>query len=126
MLVYLSFHADGKAKAKAEIDALVHKHTTNSTNEPLHKRLAAIHISAWEEEMPVLDLVIRETLRLAVNGTVIRRNLLENMTLSGGLLERGDFIVYSLADAHLNPEIYSQPQEFDHARFAKGREEGKK
>jgi cytochrome P450 len=124
--VYLCFHADWKAKAKAEVDALVNKHTTNSSDEPLHKRLAAIHISAWEDEMPVLDLAIRETLRISLNGLTLRRNLAEDMTFSGGLIKRGDFVAYSLADVHLNPEIYSRPHEFDPARFTPGREEDKK
>ena len=125
-LVYLSFHDDWKAKAKAEIDALVNKHTTNSSNEPLHQRLASIHVSAWEEEMPVLDLIIRETLRLSFNGLSLRRNLSEDLTFSGCLVRPGDFVAYSLADVHLNPEIYSRPNEFDPARFTPGREEDKK
>ncbi|KAF8815722.1 cytochrome P450 [Phlegmacium glaucopus] len=125
-LVYLASHTDWKDKVKAEVDSLIQKHTTNSSNEPLHKRLAAIHISAWEDEMPVLELVIRETLRLSVNGVTLRRNLLEDMMLSGGVVKRGDFVAFSLADAHLNPEIYLRPHEFDPARFAPGREEDKK
>ena len=125
-LVYLSFHDEWKVKAKAEVDALVNKHTANSSNEPLHQRLASIHVSAWEEEMPVLDLIIRETLRISFNGLSLRRNLLEDLTISGGLVKPGDFVAYSLADVHLNPEIYSRPYEFDPARFAPGREEDKK
>lgn len=125
-LVHLSFHDEWKAKAKAEVDALVNKHTTNSSNEPLHQRLASIHISAWEEEMPVLDLIIRETLRITISGVALRRNLLEDLTFSGGIVKPGDFVAYSLADVHLNPEIYSQPNEFDPTRFSPGREEDKK
>jgi cytochrome P450 len=125
-LVYLCFRDDWKAKAKAEVDALVSKHTSSTSGEPLHKRLAAIHISAWEDEMPVLDLVIRETLRISLSGLSIRRNLAEDMMFSGGLVKRGDFVAYSLADVHLNPEIYPRPHEFDPARFTPGREEDKK
>ena len=125
-LVYLAFNDEWKAKAKAEVDALVNKHTTNSSNEPLHQQLASIHISAWEDEMPVLDLIIRETVRINLSGFSLRRNVLEDLTFSGGLVKPGDFIGYSLADVHLNPEIYSRPNEFDPARFTPGREEDKK
>ena len=125
-LVYISFYDGWKAKAKAEVNALVNKHTTNSSNEPLHQRLASIHVSAWEEEMPVLDLIIRETLRINMNRLSLRRNVLEDLTLSGVLIKPGDFVAYSLADVHLNPEIYSLPNEFDPSRFAPGREEDKK
>jgi len=125
-LVFLSFHDEWKTKAKVEVDALVNKHTMNSSNEPLHKRLASVHVSAWEEEMPVLDLIIRETLRISRSGLSFRRNLLEDLTFSGGLVKPGDLVVYSWADVHLNPEIYSRPYEFDPARFTPGREEDKK
>ena len=37
---------------------------------------------------------------------VLRRNLLEDITFSGGLVKLGDFVAYSLADVHLNPEAY--------------------
>ena len=76
--------------------------------------------------MPLIDLVIRETLRITFNGLSLRRNLLEDLTLSGDLIKPGDFVAYSLADVHLNPEIYSRPYEFDPTRFTPGREEDKK
>ena len=104
----------------------MNKYTTNSSNEPLHQRLASIRVSAWEEEMPALELIIRETLRISISGLAFRRNLLEDMTLLGGLVKTGDFVAYSLADVHLDPEIYPQPNEFDPARYTPGREEDKK
>ena len=125
-LVYLSFCDEWKVKAKEEVDVLINKHTTNSSNEPLHQRLASIKVSAWEDEMPVLDLIIRETLRISFTGLALRRNLLEDLTFSGGLVKPGDFVAYSFADVHLNPEIYSRPNEFDPYRFLPGREEDKK
>ena len=105
---------------------MLNKYTTNTSNEPLHQRLASIKVSAWEEEMPALELIIRETLRISISGLAFRRNLLEDMTLAGGLVKTGDFVAYSLADVHLDPEIYPQPNVFDPARFTPGREEDKK
>ena len=76
--------------------------------------------------MPVLDLIIRETLRISLTGLALRRNLLGDLTFSGGLVKPGDFVAYSFADVHLNPEIYSRPDEFDPYRYLPGREEDKK
>jgi Cytochrome P450 len=104
---------------------LVNKHTTNS-NEPLYQRLASIHVSAWEGEMPVLELIIRETLRVSKAGLSMRRNLSEDLTFSGGVVKPGDFVAYPVSDVHFNPEIYSRPYEFDPTRFTPGREEDKK
>jgi sterol 14-demethylase len=81
--------------------------------------------------MPTIDLVLRETIRLVVNGTVLRRNLPggsgESLKMSGGEVEvpSGGFLAYSLADAHMNARIYTNPGEFDPERFSPGREEDK-
>ncbi|KAF8182333.1 cytochrome P450 [Pholiota molesta] len=81
-LVFLASHPEWKAKAKAEIGAMIEKHTNTTSGEPLHKRLAAVPVSAWEDEMPVMELIIRETLRIVVSGTALRRNLVEDLTVS--------------------------------------------
>ncbi|KDR74009.1 hypothetical protein GALMADRAFT_71675 [Galerina marginata CBS 339.88] len=125
-LVFLASHPEWKDKVKAEVNAIIEKHTNTLSSDPLHKRLAAIPISVWEDEMPVLETVIRETIRLILTGAALRRNVLEELTVAGGLIQKGDFVAYSVADAHLNPEIYTQPNEFDPARFGPGREEDKK
>ena len=109
-----------------ELKTLVTNHTNTLSKEPLHKRLAAIPLNAWEEELPALDLVIRETLRIAVSGATLRRNLGKDILLADTTIKRGDFLTYSLADVHLNPGIYTDPTKFDPGRFTKGREEDQK
>ena len=76
--------------------------------------------------MPSLDLVIRETLRLTMNGALLRRNVLEDLEITGKRLPKGHFLAYPLSDAHLNPDIYKNPTEFDPTRFMPGREEDKR
>jgi cytochrome P450 len=82
--------------------------------------------------MPTIDLVLRETIRLVVNGTALRRNLPNgsggSQKLSGGEVEvpSGGFLAYSLTDAHMNSRIYTNPGEFDPERFSPGREEDKR
>lgn len=124
-IVYVGMHPEWKAKVKAEVDALLNQYTSNPSDS-LHKRLAAIPVSAWEDEMPVFDSVIRETLRLVLTGTALRRNVVDNIDVSGYTIGKGDFIAYNIADVHLNPDIYSQPNSFDPARFGPGRDEDKK
>jgi len=125
-LVYLATHPEWKTKVQTEVNSLLQKHTNNSSNEPLHKRLSTIHISVWEDEMPILESVIRETMRMAISGIALRRNLIEDLRLSGGFIRRGDFVVYSLADVHLDPEIYPNPLKFDPTRYDEERREDKK
>ena len=105
---------------------MIQTHTNTISSDPLHKRLSAIPVSAWEEGMPVLDLIIRETLRLTMNATFLRRNVLEDITIGNKRLPRGHFLAYQVADAHLNPDIYDNPTQFDPSRYLPGREEHKK
>ena len=41
-------------------------------------------------------------------------------------IKRGDFVVYSMADVNLNPDIYTNPMIFDPDRYGPGREEDQK
>ncbi|KAF9482295.1 cytochrome P450 [Pholiota conissans] len=125
-LVFLATQPEWKEKVKAEVDAMIEKHTNTTSHEPLHKRLSAVPVSVWEDEMPDIELVIRETLRLAFTGTALRRNLTDEITVSRGVIKPGEFLAYSIADAHSNPDIYSRPNDFDPDRFTAGREEDKK
>ena len=105
---------------------MLDKHTNATSGEPLHKRLSSVPASVWEEEMPVMDLVIRETLRVVFTSTLLRRNVVEDITVSGGVIRPGDFIAYNTADVHQDPGIYTNADQFDPGRFLPGREEDKK
>jgi cytochrome P450 len=112
------------------MQTLLDQHTNPS--EPLHKRLSSIPISFWEDATPNLDLAIRETIRLVVNFTALRRHLPGR---DGGSLRipgmdrdvsNGEFLAYNISDANLNPDIYTNPEVFDPHRYSPGREEDKR
>jgi cytochrome P450 len=126
VLLRLAENPYWKEKVKAEVDSLIALHTNTTSTEPLHKRLSAIPVTAWEDEMPVLDAVQRETLRLIQSGTVLRRNVIEDLKVDGKIIEKGAFLGYSLADVHHNPDIYHDPLRFDPDRFGVGRAEDRK
>ncbi|KAF7984620.1 hypothetical protein HWV62_12835 [Athelia sp. TMB] len=67
--------------------------------------------------MPVLELITRETLRLVNNGTMLRRNVLEDIEVSGKIIPRGAFMAYQMGDVHLNGKYYPDPLKWDPARF---------
>ncbi|TFK38287.1 cytochrome P450 [Crucibulum laeve] len=125
-LVYLSCHPEWKVKIKAEVETMISKHIDTSTSEPLHKLLGAIPISVWEDEMPMIEVVIRETIRMVSGGALLRRNVLEDLTIDGKTISKGDFMAYQTYDVHMNPDIYSDPSRFDPDRYSSGREEDKK
>ncbi|KAG6830986.1 hypothetical protein H0H92_013458 [Tricholoma furcatifolium] len=118
---------DWKSKVLDEVQTLITIYTADSLpTMPVHQRLAAVPVSAWEDKMPVTDAVLRETIRLVINAAALRRNLTEDVSVAGTLIPRGNFVVYPVWDTHFNPDIYDHPSEFDPARFGPGREEDKK
>ncbi|KAF8872702.1 cytochrome P450 [Infundibulicybe gibba] len=128
ILLYLRANPTWQRDVTSELKSLVAQHTDTTSSEPLHKRLSAIPISAWEDEMPIFERTLRETLRLVMNGAALRRNIFEDVEITGNgkTVKRGEFMTYQLADAHLNSKIYQSPNDFDPDRYLPGREEDKK
>ncbi|KAG6819565.1 hypothetical protein H0H93_010695 [Arthromyces matolae] len=126
ILIFLASNVEWKTKIVDEINSIIEKYASDSTTEPIHKRLATIPLSAWEEEMPMFDLVLQETLRLTVAGVVPRRSIVDNLELLGKRIPKGSFVVYQTEDVHMDPEVYTDPTQFDPARLQPGREEDKK
>lgn len=127
--LFLGANPEWKAKVKAEISAMVNEHTTAPPTASLQERLASIPIYAWEDNsLPTTELIVRETLRVMLSGTTLRRNLSADPLVAPGgkKIPRGAFLCYNIADAHLNPEIYTEPEKFDPERFLPPREEDKR
>jgi cytochrome P450 len=124
-LLYLSANNEWKDKAIAEIQNLVATYTNMAGSQPIHQRLAMIPISAWEDEMPIMEGIIRETLRLVKNDTALRRNLADNLRVGDKTIRKGAFMAYNMGDVHLNESFYSEALKFDPDRFNAPREEDK-
>jgi sterol 14-demethylase len=125
-LLHLGTNPKWKHKAIDEYQALVSKYTNTTTSDPLHTRLSTIPLNAWEDELPSLDLIICETVRISGSNPKFRRNVDKDIQVGDATIRRGDFVVYSIADANLNPDIYTNPMTFDPDRYGPGREEDRK
>ena len=118
MLINLAIHPEWREKCKKEIQDLISRHLDDPlSSATLHEKLGAIPMSAWEDELPILEACIRESHRISFNGLNLRRNLREDIKIGEQVIKRGDFIAYSMADAHLNPEYYPEPQKYDPSRW---------
>lgn len=88
----------------------------------------SLPLEAWDNEFPALELCLRESVRLQLCGTAFRRNVggRELQVGGGEVVPEGAFVVYHMADVHLNPEIYGEPEMWDPARYLPERAEDKK
>jgi len=118
MLVDLAIHPEWRAKCKKEIQDLLSHHLDSSlSSATLHEKLAAIPLSAWEDELPIVEACIRESQRTSFVNVAFRRNLHGEMKIGEQVVKRGDFLAYCLADVQLNPEYYPEPYKYDPGRW---------
>ncbi|EMD35539.1 hypothetical protein CERSUDRAFT_116287 [Gelatoporia subvermispora B] len=128
LITFLGGHPHWKARAAAEAAELLHSYSTYPTEhlpssaaaaaQPstlsfLSHRLACVPLEAWESETPVMDALLRETLRLAQPHAAMRMNTGPEIQLGGKRIPTGSFVMYPFSDVHLSPELYPDPWRFD-------------
>lgn len=130
-MTFLGGHPEWRAKAVAEIEALLESRsnpmkespTTSiydtpipSSSSSLASQLSTIPLEVWENETPILDALIRETTRVAQPHTAMRRNLGPELYINNKIIPTGAYVIYPFSDVHLDPELYPDPWKFDPAR----------
>ncbi|KAF2732634.1 cytochrome P450 6A1 [Polyplosphaeria fusca] len=127
VLCYLATSPDWLGKCRDEIRTTAAKYATNP-NAPLRHQLDDVPLEAWESEFPVVDMCLRDSIRLNLLGTAFRKNV------SGRDIEIGDgkvippetFVTYALADVHHDPNVYPNPDRWDPSRYMAEKAEDKK
>lgn len=114
--LYLHESPTWKSKVIAELEMLLERYSpfgqslsVDKDSESLSDRLACIPPHAWDTDTPVLDACLRETIRLTMSGTFLRRALVDGIVVGGRHIEKGTFIAYPVGDVHLDGEIYPEP-----------------
>lgn len=77
------------------------------------------------DQMNVLDLVMRESLRLNPPVPTIVREALRDTEIDGYFIPKGTFVSVTPRAVHLNPAVWHNPNHFDPERFAPERHEDK-
>lgn len=106
---FLAENPHWKSKAVREIKSVLSKHSDPGSNSSLLSKLSSIPPEIWEEEMPVLDLCLRETIRLVYSAVLFRRNMGPSVHLHGQCIDSGDFIAYPPTDTHHDPRLFPDP-----------------
>jgi len=127
VVVYLANSPEWLSKARAEVQAAATKYCKDQSL-PLTEQLTQLPVEAWESEFPVLDLCLKDSIRLQLLGSALRKNISgKEIELGNGEVIPPDaFVAYHLGDVHLNPSIYSEPEKWDPSRYLPDRAEDKK
>ena len=121
LFAFLGGHQNWRSDAVAEIEGLLDEYAplstfTDASSTSISLRLSSIPLEAWENEVPVLDAVIRETTRIAQPHVAMRRNLGSELYINNKIIPTDAYVVYPFSDVHLDPEIYPEPWRFDPGR----------
>lgn len=127
LFIYWSQEPSWKARIQQEVDGIIARNRT--AGETIAEVLGNLTINQWETSFPLIELSLRESIRLGLTGSDFRKNV-SNQDIqigsSGEYLPSGAFAVLQLDDVHMNTDIYTDPGIFDPDRFSAARAEDKK
>ncbi|KAG9190431.1 hypothetical protein G6011_08519 [Alternaria panax] len=111
VICYLEASPKWLAKAKDEVCSTAARHAKD-LNAPLSDQLDDVPIGAWETEFSVIDMCLRDSLRLNLLGTAFRRNISgKDIPMGNGneVIPPGAFVTYTTGDIYLDPDVYTDP-----------------
>lgn len=127
-MCYLATSPEWLAKTQDELRSTAARYARNPSA-PLRYQLDDVPLEAWEADFPVVDMCLRDSIRLNLLGTAMRRNISGKAIPTGSgneIIPPGAFVTYATGDIHLDPEVYRDPHKWDPARYLPDRAEDKK
>lgn len=128
VMCYLATNEEWLAKAREEVRSTAAKYATN-LNAPLLHQLDDVPLEAWESEFPVVDLCLKDSIRLNLLGAAFRKNTSGKAIPTGKgneVIPPNSFVTYAIGDVHLDPKIYPNPAKWDPSRYLPEKAEDKK
>ncbi|EKM76776.1 hypothetical protein AGABI1DRAFT_44512 [Agaricus bisporus var. burnettii JB137-S8] len=123
LVTFLASHPEWASKARIEVEELIASHTDSRVSGgAISQTLKCIPLEVWERSTPVLDALIKETLRVAQPHTAMRRNVGPEFYIDGKRIPSGAYVVYPFSDVHLDEDIYEDAWKFDPGRWLNGDE----
>jgi sterol 14-demethylase len=85
---------------------------------------------AWEGEFPIIDMCLKDSIRLQMSGAAFRQNVsgkdIPLNKAASEVIPRDSYVTLSAGDSHYNPAIFENPDEWDPSRYMPDRAEDKK
>ncbi|KAF2822855.1 cytochrome P450 [Ophiobolus disseminans] len=128
VMCYLATSPEWLARTQEEVRDTAAKYARDP-NAALRFQLDDVPLEAWEAEFPIVDMCLRDSIRLNLLGTAMRRNISGKAIPTGNgdeVIPPDAFVTYATGDVHLDPEVYRDPHKWDPSRYLPERAEGKK
>jgi cytochrome P450 len=114
------------SKVREEVAAVAAKHSKDP-KASLVDQLSSLPIEVWETGFPNIDLCLRDSIRLQLVGTAMRKNVSgHDVKVGDAIIPHGAYVMYPIADVHHDPDVYQDPEKWDPSRYLPGRAEDKK
>jgi cytochrome P450 len=128
VMCYLATSPEWLARTRKEVRNTAAKYARDQEM-PLRDQLDDVPLEAWEADFPVIDMCLRDSIRINLLGTAMRRNISGKSIPTGNgdeVIPPGAFVTYATGDIHLDPEVYADPYKWDPSRYLPGRAEDTK
>ncbi|KAM0723681.1 hypothetical protein Q7P37_000669 [Cladosporium fusiforme] len=129
ILIFLSKNEHWHNIVREEMNTVANRYCAD-TSLSLTDRLMQVPIDAWENEFPMIDLCLKECIRLISCGTFFRQNTSSapiplNKT-GTEVVPPNAYAAVAFAEIHHDPSIYKDPATWDPARYLPDRAEDKR
>ena len=128
MLLYLAEDKKWHDRVLEETESVANRYCSDSSL-PLVDRLMHVPAEAWESEFPMIDLVLKESIRLQLPGAAFRKNVSGRpipLNKEGTeVIPTDAYAAFAVRDIHRNTTIYTDPEKFDPERYFPDRAEDK-
>ncbi|TLD18829.1 Cytochrome P450 [Venturia nashicola] len=110
VLIYLAANPKWQQKVREEIDLVAGKYRVDSSV-PLMEQLFSLAMKTWETEFSLIEVCLRDSIRLQQVGTFLRQNTSgHTVKIGDALVPDAAFVSYPVADIHHDPEVYQDPE----------------
>lgn len=126
VLVYLANKPFWLDRVRDEIKAVADRYAPDRS-QPLKERLMHVPEEAWENEFTIINMCLKDSIRLQLSGTAFRKNVsgrdIPLDSAGSEVIPKDAYVAFPTGDVHYNSEIFDDPDEWDPSRYMSDRAE---
>ncbi|KAE8219474.1 hypothetical protein CF319_g6838 [Tilletia indica] len=134
ILLYLGAKPEMQQRASKELfdylDSMAERQGGGWEQKTRVEQLQEMSLEEWENGFPMIEAILKETMRTASDGTLFRLNTTDPSTgtsapkFGGENIRKGEYLAYWVGSAHFNSNVYTDPSRWDPDRWARGEGSG--